>query len=456
MKIIDFLPLFICVGIFLTIFGDSLSADENPEKTRLNLPIPIEDEAFYEGGNPDPQKVELGKLLFFDKILSGNNNISCGTCHHVLTATGDGLSLPVGEGGQGLGVTRNTGTDDNAIVERVPRNSPFLFNLGAKEFINMFHDGRVEVNNESSNGFNTPAGNKLPLNLENVLAAQAMFPVTSATEMAGQEGENDQADLAASGDLEGVWDFIAEKLRNIPEYVEMFQEVFEITQDDISFAHVANAIAAFESVAWRANSSPFDFFLRGDKTALSRKAKRGMKLFFNDANCVSCHSGVFQTDHDFHAIAMPQIGPGKGSGSDGHEDFGREMVTADQNDRYKFRTPSLRNVYLTGPWGHDGAFNTLEGVVRHHLNAVNSLNEYDTSQTVLPSREDLDDIDFITHNNTVRESIASANELTPVELSDSEIEDLLFFLQSLTDMNSLDLRNDFPTKVPSGLPVFEF
>jgi len=154
------------------------------------------------------EQVELGRNLFFDKILSGNMNISCATCHHALTDTGDGLSLPIGEGGRGLGVTRDTGSGPDAVPERVPRNAPPVFNLGAHEFERMFHDGRVAVDPAQPSGFISPAGNDLPLNLENVLAAQAMFPVTSGTEMAGQAGENPIANAAAAGDLAssaGIW-----------------------------------------------------------------------------------------------------------------------------------------------------------------------------------------------------------------------------------------------------------
>lgn len=174
------------------------------------LPAPTADSDFYDHGTPAPTKVQLGKFLFLDKILSGNQNISCATCHHPLAATGDGLSLPVGEGGQGLGITRNTGLGDDAIYERVPRNATPLFNLGATSMTAMFHDGRVEVNLQATSGFHTPAGDDLPVGiLDNVLAAQAMFPVTSAAEMAGQPGENSIADAAAADNLAGsggVWE----------------------------------------------------------------------------------------------------------------------------------------------------------------------------------------------------------------------------------------------------------
>ena len=90
----------------------------------LRLPEPVTDADYYNGGMPNAAKVELGRSLFFDKLLSGNQNISCATSHHALTDTGDGLSLPVGEGGRGLGVTRDTGSGGDQIHERVPRNAP--------------------------------------------------------------------------------------------------------------------------------------------------------------------------------------------------------------------------------------------------------------------------------------------------------------------------------------------
>jgi cytochrome c peroxidase len=313
-----------------------------------------------------------------------------------LASTGDGLALSIGEGGKGLGVSRDTGIGGDAVEMRVPRNAPHLFNLGAKEYVFMFHDGRVTVDNSLPSGFNTPAGEQLPLGLANPLAAQAMIPVTSDTEMAGQTGENPVADAAAEGALageNGVWSLLAQRLRAIPEYVALFQDAYPeqiTTADDIKFKDAANAIAAFEATAWRADNSRYDQYLRGNNHALTVSEVQGMKLFYGKANCSLCHSGKFQTDHSFHAIAMPQIGPGKGHNSegysDGREDFGREAVTGDVNDRFRFRTPGLRNVALTAPYGHDGAFDTLEAVVRHHLNPVESLLDYDTSQVLRANR----------------------------------------------------------------------
>lgn len=425
----------------------------------IHLPAPITDVDYHDNGAPNLDKVELGKQLFFDKILSGNKNISCATCHHALTDTGDGLSLPVGEGGKGLGVTRDTGFGASAVVERVPRNAPPVFNLGARQFWRMFDDGRVELDPTQPSGFMSPAGDSLPLNLDNVLAVQAMFPVTASAEMAGQLGENPIANAAALGQLAGpggVWDQLAGRLKSIPEYVGMFVEAFEDidSTNDITYAHAANAIAAFEAAAWRFDNSPFDRYLRGEKQAMSKTEIKGMKLFYGRAGCSDCHSGVFQTDHAFHAIAMPQIGPGKGDGFDGHEDFGRERVTNSIEDRYKFRTPTLRNVALTGPWGHDGAYNTLQGIVEHHLNPVEGILNYDRNQAVLPSRTDLNALDFVVLDDPTRVGyIAGVNELEPVRLKNKELQYLLDFLHALTDPAAIDLRSDVPKVVPSGLPL---
>jgi cytochrome c peroxidase len=422
-----------------------------------SLPSAVTDSDFYDGGIPNMELVSLGQALMFDKILSGNQNISCATCHHPFVGTSDGLSLPIGEGAKGLSVARDTGEGADAVPERVPRNAPAVFNLGAREFNIMFHDGRVFVDAEQTSGFVSPAGDNLPTGLANVLAAQAMFPVTSGTEMAGQEGENTIADAAAAENLAGlggVWAQLADRLRAIPEYVDLFSAAFGISAEQITYVHAANAIAAFEAAAWRADDSPFDRFLRGNKHAMSKDQKDGMKLFYGKAGCGACHSGSFQTDQAFHAIAMPQIGAGKGDGVAGNEDFGRERVTGEESDRFKFRTPSLRNVTLTGPWGHDGAYNSLEAVVRHHLDPEQSLEDYDTTQAVLPSREDLDDGDFVAHeNDDARDAIAAANELRTIRLSDKKVGKLMEFLHALTDRRSVDLRFTAPMTVPSGLPV---
>jgi cytochrome c peroxidase len=443
-----FRTLFVIVAVLLSSIGQA----ERP---------PVRSRGFHFNGNPPPAQVRLGQRLFFDKILSGNKNISCATCHHPTTGTSDQLSLGVGEGGRGLGLRRTTGRGASKIVQRVPRNSPALFNLGAREFRTLFWDGRLSVNHRLPHGFDTPAGDKLPRGLRTPLAAQAMFPVTSPDEMAGQEHENP---VGAAAKVErwagenGIWQLLANRLREIPEYVQLFQRAFPAevrSANDITFVQAANAIAAFETKAFRADGSPFDRYLAGDLAALNPSAQRGRELFYGRARCLVCHSGRLQTDHQFHVVAMPQVGPGKGDGWRSREDFGREKVTSRRRDRYRFKTPSLRNVMLTAPWGHAGAFSKIEDVILHHVQPDRALSKYDDAQLRLPSRSDLDRIDRMTFfSPTLRHRAFRRNELPRgVELSDRDVQDLVSFLHALTDPRSTRLGHWVPATVPSGLPV---
>lgn len=395
---------------------------------------------------PPKNQVHLGRLLFHDKILSGNKNISCSTCHHVLAASGDGLSLPVGEGGCGFASARVTRCNGDRIHERVPRNSPSLFNAGEEEFKVMFADGRVAM---LSNGrIDSPAKELLPDGLDSALAAQALFPITSGTEMAGQRGENLQGDLADIGDFEAIWSHVVNKLKAIPDYVRMFE-------GNITPARMANAIAAFEAEAFRATDSPYDRYLNGDESALSLNAKLGMEIFNGKGRCHLCHSGKFQTNHRFASIGMVQIGPGKGDGDYGMEDFGREQVTGKRSDRYKFRVPSLRNVAHTGPWGHCGSYNSLRAIIKHHLDPVFALENWSVQNAVLPWDQEFDR-DFLVHSDfSARDQIALSSQIPDINLTEREIDRLIDFLESLTDTSSLNIRHHMPDWVPSGLPIFD-
>ncbi|MCA8881307.1 MAG: cytochrome-c peroxidase [Rhodobacteraceae bacterium] len=463
-------------------------------QTDLSRIEPVRDADFHDEGRPAPEKVRLGNLLFFDKILSGNRNISCATCHHPSLGTGDGLALSIGEGGVGLGHERRA-THAAPILERVPRNAQPLYFLGATEYTTFFHDGRVAAGNRFwPSGFSSPARDDLPAGLDTALAAQAMFPVTSAVEMAGAPTENDVAEAAARGDLAGkggVWELLAGRLRAVPEYVALFAAAFQEvkTAEDITFVQAANAIAAFEAAAFRSDGSPFDAFLESrDPAVLDPAARRGMALFYGEAGCSACHAGKFQTDHRFHAIGVPQIGPGKGDGWNTSywqatglagrlEDHGRFRVTKRAEDRFRFRTPGLRNVALTGPWGHDGAYASLEAMVRHHLDPVAALDAYDAVEAGLPpidayaelsatgSVRRLSPVDparandfalrdgWVQQNRELRAAIGAANELPPIRLDDAAVDDLTAFLEALTDPASRDQSALVPHSVPSGLPV---
>ncbi|MGR3496734.1 cytochrome-c peroxidase [Citreimonas sp.] len=397
----------------------------------------------------DPARVELGQLLFYDPILSGNRSVSCATCHHPDFGTGDGVSLAIGDGGIGLGPKRSIG-DDNHPEQRIPRNAPGLWNLGAAEFTRFFHDGRLEHDPDQPNGIRTPLGADMTLGFDSPLAAQAMFPVLSGDEMAGHYSENEISQLVRQGLLAqpgGAWDGIAARVSAIPEYRERFEAA--LPGQDISFTAIANVVADFIAFEWRADDSAFDRAMTGG-APLPPKARAGQALFYGKAGCAACHSGWLQTDHDFHAIAVPQFGPGKAARFENHaRDEGRIRVTGDAEDAFAFRTPSLRNVTLTAPYGHDGAFATLEAVIRHHLDPEASLRAYDLDQAMLPDFPGARD-DVVLSSAAEIDAIAAANDLAPSSLTDDEIADLIAFLHALEDRAE---RLGVPASVPSGLPV---
>lgn len=405
--------------------------------------FPVQDEA----------EVRLGWQLFYDPILSGNRSVSCATCHHPDLGTSDGLSLGLGDGATGLGTNRVIDVA-NPPEQRIPRNAPALWNLGATEFKVFFHDGRLEDDPTRPSGIRTPLGAEMEVGFTNALAAQAMFPVLSGDEMAGHYSENDVAQAVRLGRLTGdggAWDILAKRVETIPAYRTAFDEVIG-AETPIHFTHIANAMAAFITFEWRADQSPFDAYLR-DGTPLSEDAANGMNLFYGKAQCSTCHSGLFQTDHDFHAIAMPQIGPGKAARFERHNrDVGRGRVTGKAEDFYTFRTPSLRNITETAPYGHAGAYASLEDAVRHHLDPQKALEAYSIDVAVLSDGAFANDTALMDQAAEVA-AIAAANELQPVSLTDQDVSDLLAFLGALTDYDSLKGRLGVPETVPSNLPI---
>jgi cytochrome c peroxidase len=212
-------------------------AQPKPEKPMAPLPKAVP----APKGNPTtPEKVALGKLLFFDPRLSGDNILSCATCHRPDRAFGDGLPQARGAGGRTL-----------------RRNTPSLLNVG---FYSTFHwDGRAKS-----------------------LEGQALLPIQAADEM--------NQDL---GQLE-------KKLNAVLGYAKRFQAVFgtKVTRDGI-----AQALAAFQRTLVT-GPSPYDRYLGGEKNALSPEAKRGMALFFGDAGCACCHRGPLLSDEKFNRLGV--------------------------------------------------------------------------------------------------------------------------------------------------------
>ena len=404
----------------------------------------------------DPKQAELGRLLFYDPVLSGNQNIACGTCHNHELGTGDGLPLGIGEGGMGLGRERSAGSGADRIKKRIPRNALPLWNLGAREIKVLFHDGRLSLGDDYENGFNSPAEERLPEGLSGILAAQALFPLAAQFEMAGNPKENEVAG-ALHDRIDYVWPILAQRVRAIGEYGELFLAAFEdlTSVEDIDISHIANAIGAFIGLEWRSFDSPYDRWLAGDDTAMSPAAQRGQDLFYDQGNCASCHSGKFFSDQDFHALALPHFGPGRTRMFDPMvRDLGRMGESDDLADAYRFRTPMLRNVALTAPYGHNGAYATLEGIVRHHLQPRQALQAWQPTDVDLPAVPWLAAVDFVALQDRMeRRRLMARVDIAPVSLSDAEVDDLIAFLNALTGSESVDGRLGKPDTVPSGLPV---
>lgn len=406
-------------------------------------------------GAVDMGRVALGRLLFWDKVISGNRNTACATCHHPRFGTSDGQSLSLGEGGVGLGPDR-VADPLNLPEQRIPRNSPALWNLGATEFTVMFHDGRIEVDPTRPGGLRSPLEDDMVSGFASLLSAQNMFPVLSPDEMAGHYDENEisvavrQGVITAPG---GAWDRIAARVDGIPEYRAMFDAAAPETKGRaLQFADISNQIAAFVAFEFRSDDTPFDAYLRGTGD-LPPQAHAGMNLFYGKAGCADCHSGKFQTDHSFHAMGEPQLGPGKSERFERHQrDTGRMRVTNAKSDAYAFRTPSLRNVTLTGPWGHAGAHSDLAAFLAFHLDPVAGLKTYTPQATLAPL--DVAKADWaMLEAGEEYAAIAAAVTQAPMVLSAVEQADILAFLASLESPTARTGRLGIPHTVPSGLAV---
>jgi len=401
----------------------------------------------------DPALVTLGQALMFDKVLSGNRDIACATCHLPTQHAADGLSLSIGTGGTGLGPSRTLGPGR----EFVPRSAPSLLNAGLGVPY-LFWDGRISGFGPFVEGgpgqFSTPAGSLLPP-VPNILAAQALFPVVNRREMRGEAGDRDvfgnPNELAQLGDSQFVeiWQAVMRRLVAIPEYVAMFSAAFPGTPTgQLGFQHAATAIAAFQMQALTKTDSPFDRYLNRDDAALTVEQKRGALLFFGKAQCSSCHSGPFLGGQGFANAGVPQLGPG--TGNEAPLDLGRGGVKDNEFYRFAFRIAPLRNVELTAPYMHDGAFPTLEAVLRHYNDVPLELRAYDVSQLAPELRD--------TYHGSEATIAAVLETLdfrlrVPLKLTEDELRDLSLFLKSLTDPSVRDLSSLVPARVPSGLAV---
>jgi cytochrome c peroxidase len=302
--------LLLLVGLIILCLACSLPAGAGHLEVFKAVSIP-------EANPQTPEKIELGKKLFYDRRLSGDGTMSCATCHNPELAFTDGLDISLS-----YPTTKNW------------RNSPALVNVANRKYL--FHDGRART-----------------------LEDQALFPMMSAFEM----NKN--------------LDYLEEHIRSVPEYAGEFRKVFgaEVTRE-----RIAMAIASFERTLISENA-PLDLFLKGDGKALSSGAVRGLEVFKGKGRCADCHYGADLTDDKFYALNVPENPKllnepmvtatmrfvAKVYHYDDYrnlkEDPGRYLITKDKKDWKAFRTPMLRDISKTGPYMHNGVFETLDQVV---------------------------------------------------------------------------------------------
>lgn len=270
------------------------------ERFPAEVPVPKD--------NPQtPEKIELGRKLFFETRMSKNSKVSCNSCHNVLKFGDDGLPRSPGHEGKLGG-----------------RNSPTVFNAAFASV--QFWDGRAPT-----------------------LEEQAKGPIINPVEM-GMESH----------------DVVVELLKKVPAYIEEFKKVFGTPE--INITRVVQAIAAYERTLITPNS-PYDKFVAGDKNALSPAAKRGWGLV-QSVGCTTCHSGpmfagpMLPMGTGFYQ-KFPLI-PGSEYEAKYRllEDEGRKVETKSEADKHMWRVPTWRNVARTAPYFHNGAVPTLEEAVK--------------------------------------------------------------------------------------------
>lgn len=358
---------------FCLLFAGMLCGQNTPTPNETLEPLPRSAAL----ASDTPAKVELGRLLFFDPILSATQDVACATCHHPDYGWADGRSTPLGVHANGIGPSRML--NKGAVFRPLNRNTPSVLNaafngieVGKKhdpETAPMFWDNRVFG-----------------------LEAQALVPVRSLEEMRGD----------SCTEAEAIPAMVA-RLKNIAEYVRLFD-------GEITAQRVADALAAFERTLITPDT-PFDRYMRGDKSALSPAQEQGLQAF-QRARCTLCHNGPMLSDFKLHAIGLSD--------------------TATQ--RHEFRTPTLRNLKHTAPYMHHGGSLTLEEVLLFYDRLMDQVAETLEGGDVasLPPLDPL-----------LREMNMLPEDHGPIQT----------FLEAL---NSDTYDRKVPERVPSGLPVAGF
>ena len=400
-------------------------------------------------GRPiDPRLAEVGRLLFFDPILSLTRDNSCSGCHGPNVSFNDSKSIAIGVGNNGVVGPGRRGPYNQ-------RRAPSIIN--AAFFPRLMWDSRFAAVSidpfRNDKGFSFPPPDGLALShMEHLLGAQAFTPVINPVEMAG----------SFVGDHKDMRREVSTRVEAVDEYRTLFSEVFPEVEagQPLRFEHIAAALAEFQFTLVRADA-PIDAFARGDTDVMTVEQKRGALLFLGRAQCGECHivrgfANEMFSDFEPHVLGVPQVVPTDGilpfDGPGGNEDHGLEQQTGRERDRYKFRTQPLRNVAYQPSYMHNGAYKCLSDAIRHHLDAFQSVRDYTTDhldptlQGPLGPSEPV----LVRVHEFVRD---------PAELSDEEFEQILAFVRyALTDPEAAPeaLRDLVPERVPSGLPMHEF
>ena len=300
------------------------------ELARLNrvsaLPLKVKSPV----DNPfSKEKADLGKLLFFDPILSGDKDVACATCHHPSTGYAEFLDLSIGPNAKGLGSRRKF---------KNPNDIPFV-KRNAQTVLNTAFNG-MDVYNKYDPENASMFWDERARSLEN----QALEPIKALEEMRGTTFSEDE-----------ILEEVVNRLKEIPEYRRLFDRAFN-EQDAITIDNMAKAIAAFERTLVT-NNSRFDKYMRGEKNAIHISEKDGFELF-KSVGCVNCHNGPMFSDFKPHVLGVPDNG---------------KLAEIDRGiaDTFAFRTPSLRNLRFTAPYMHNGSLATLKRVLEFYEDISN-------------------------------------------------------------------------------------
>lgn len=427
----------------------------------------------------DPM-VRLGQLLFFSKALSISFETACASCHHPVFGSGDSLSLPVGVASAnqhvlGPGRVIDPVLDQSPLADggpNVPRNSQPIFNVAFYQDA-MFWDGRVF----RMEGFPPPPGEPFAIRTpdsgntpdqlagDSLLEAQARFPVISPDEMRGY----DHVDLVSSADirdrivarLQGLTDGYRMTASDASRWLKRFRAAFGspdgTAADLITYENIQKALAEYQASQIFVNS-PWRRYVKGSISAMSVQQKEGALLFFLDEEqgglgCAACHAGDHFTNEKFYNVGFPQFGRGKRAD---RNDYGRYDVTREEQDRYAFRVPSLLNVMATGPWGHTGAFDTLDSLLDYHADPLAQISSYDFSLSGL--LQFLSSLISYGHADTyTRNALESPNLANPVlperPLSYDEKQALAAFMRALTDDKVAEAASTGGCAISVGCPI---